>query len=63
MANPYLPIFVLGVLATGFAVFSVILASLTGPKRYNRAKRDAYECGIDPLRNRLAVATSRSSTT
>lgn len=48
MANPYLPIFVLGVLATGFAVFSVALASLTGPKRYNRAKRDAYECGIDP---------------
>jgi NADH-quinone oxidoreductase subunit A len=21
---------------------------LTGPKRYNRAKSDAYECGIEP---------------
>src|ERR1700750_1793862 len=24
------------------------MASLTGPKRYNRAKYDAYECGIEP---------------
>jgi len=24
------------------------LATVVGPKRYNRAKRDAYECGIDP---------------
>ena len=46
--NPYLPIFCLGVLAFGFAAFSAVLASITGPKRYNRAKRDAYECGIDP---------------
>lgn len=46
--NPYLPIFTLGLLAFLFACFSVTLASLTGPKRYNRAKRDAYECGIDP---------------
>ena len=32
----------------GFAIFSVVAAALTGPKRYNRAKSDAYECGIQP---------------
>ncbi|MEI8080568.1 MAG: NADH-quinone oxidoreductase subunit A [Actinomycetes bacterium] len=46
--NPYVPILALGLLAFLFAGFSVTLASITGPKRYNRAKRDAYECGIDP---------------
>ncbi|AEW95843.1 MULTISPECIES: NADH-quinone oxidoreductase subunit A [Streptomycetaceae] len=46
--NAYAPILVLGGLAAGFAIFSVIMASLTGPKRYNRAKLDAYECGIEP---------------
>ena len=35
-------------LAGGFAVFSILMGSLTGPKRYNRAKYDAYECGIEP---------------
>lgn len=46
--NAYAPIFVLGGLAAGFAIFSVVMASLIGPKRYNRAKLDAYECGIEP---------------
>jgi NADH-quinone oxidoreductase subunit A len=46
--NVYTPILVLGLLAFGFAVFSVSIAPITGPKRYNRAKYDAYECGIDP---------------
>ena len=46
--NVYTPILVLGLLAFAFAAFSVVAASLTGPKRYNRAKYDAYECGIEP---------------
>jgi NADH-quinone oxidoreductase subunit A len=46
--NLYVPILVLAVLAAGFAVFSVTIAPFTGPKRWNRAKLDAYECGIDP---------------
>ena len=45
---PYVPIVALFVLAAGFAVFSVVISSLTGPKRYNRAKLDSYECGIEP---------------
>jgi NADH-quinone oxidoreductase subunit A len=44
----YVPILVLGALAAGFAVFSVVAGSLSGPRRYNRAKLDAYECGIEP---------------
>ena len=46
--NPYVPILVLFALGAGFAVFSVAAGSLAGPKRYNRAKVDAYECGIEP---------------
>ena len=44
----YLPILALVTLASGFAVFSVLAGYLTGPRRYNRAKLDAYECGIEP---------------
>jgi NADH-quinone oxidoreductase subunit A len=44
----YVPILALGLLAGGFAVFSVVVAWLTGPRRYNRAKLDSYECGIEP---------------
>jgi NADH-quinone oxidoreductase subunit A len=45
---PYLPIVLLFALATLFALFSVSIAPFTGPKRYNRAKLDFYECGIEP---------------
>jgi NADH-quinone oxidoreductase subunit A len=44
----YLPILFLGLLAFGFAAFSVVTGMLVGPKRYNKAKLDAYECGIEP---------------
>lgn len=46
--NVYVPILVLGVIALVFAVFSAFIASAVGPKRYNRAKLEAYECGIEP---------------
>jgi NADH-quinone oxidoreductase subunit A len=35
-------------LAAGFAVFSIASAPFIGPRRYNSAKLDAYECGIEP---------------
>jgi NADH-quinone oxidoreductase subunit A len=44
----YAPVVILGLLAAGFAIFSVVMGSLSGPKRWNRAKLDAYECGIEP---------------
>src|SRR4051794_30701090 len=46
--NSYIPILVLGAIALLFALVSVGAASLVGPKRYNRAKLDSYECGIEP---------------
>ncbi len=45
----YIPILALGLLAAAFAVFSIVASAFTGPKRYNRAKLDAYECGIEPV--------------
>jgi NADH-quinone oxidoreductase subunit A len=47
--NVYTPILILGLLAFGFALFSVAVAGITGPKRYNRARLDSYECGIEPI--------------
>jgi NADH-quinone oxidoreductase subunit A len=44
----YTPVLALLILAAGFAIFSVIMSAMVGPKRYNRAKLDSYECGIEP---------------
>jgi NADH-quinone oxidoreductase subunit A len=46
--NLCIPVLVLGAIAAAFAVFSVGVALLAGPRRYNRAKMAAYECGIEP---------------
>ena len=44
----YTPVLVLAAIAAGFALFSVLLSSIIGPRRYNRVKLDSYECGIEP---------------
>lgn len=44
----YVPIFVLALLAAGFAIFSVLMGTLMGPKRWNKAKLESYESGIEP---------------
>jgi len=44
----YTPVLALVILSGGFAIFSVIMSALVGPKRRNRAKLDSYECGIEP---------------
>jgi NADH-quinone oxidoreductase subunit A len=46
--SPYVPIIGLMILAAVFAVGSVVASSMIGPRRYNRAKLDSYECGIQP---------------
>lgn len=48
MLQPYLPLVLLFALAGAFALVSVTMAPLVGPRRYNKAKLDAYECGIEP---------------
>ena len=46
--HPYVPILVLGVLAAIFVAVTLVTSALVGPRRYNRAKLDSYECGIEP---------------
>jgi NADH-quinone oxidoreductase subunit A len=46
--HAYLPLVLLFALAGAFAIFSVTAAPFIGPRRYNKAKLDAYECGIEP---------------
>jgi NADH-quinone oxidoreductase subunit A len=54
--QPYVPLVLLLLLAAGFAVFSIAAAPHIGPRRYNRAKLDAYECGIEPSPQPVAGA-------
>ncbi|MDE0572361.1 NADH-quinone oxidoreductase subunit A [Demequina sp. B12] len=46
--NPYVPIVVMICVAAAMAVAGLIISSLTGPKRYNSAKVDQYESGLQP---------------
>ena len=46
--HPYVPILILGVLAAIFVAGTLVTSAVVGPKRYNRAKLDSYECGIEP---------------
>jgi len=46
--SAYVPILGLFALAALFALFSVGASQIVGPKRFNRAKLEAYECGIEP---------------
>jgi NADH-quinone oxidoreductase subunit A len=54
MLSNYVPILGLFALAAGFAIFSVTAAPYVGPRRYNHAKLDAYECGIEPVHQPLS---------
>ncbi|GAA4814192.1 NADH-quinone oxidoreductase subunit A [Nocardioides caeni] len=50
----YTPVLVLAALAALFAVGSIVMSAFVGPKRYNRAKYDSYECGIEPTPQALS---------
>jgi NADH-quinone oxidoreductase subunit A len=51
----YVPVIVLGALSAVFAIGSLVMGSVTGPKRWNRAKLEAYECGIEPTRQPAGI--------
>jgi len=57
--NPYFSILVLFLIAGLFAGVFLTLSYLIGPKKYNKSKFSAYECGIDHTvggaRERFAV--------
>ena len=46
--NYYWPIAGMLILATLFVVVMIIVSTNVGPARYNRAKYESYECGIQP---------------
>lgn len=49
MLSEYLPILLLFVVASAFAVGSIVVSSLVGPRRPNPTKLGAYESGNEPL--------------
>ena len=53
--STYVPILILAGLAAVFAVFSLLLGAVTGPRRWNLAKLEAYECGIEPTRQPAGI--------
>ena len=57
----YLPILILGAIAAAFAIGSVGIALAIGPRRYNRAKLEAYECGIEPAAQRAGAGRLRAA--
>jgi len=54
----YLPILLFLLVAIGFAGGTILLSSVIVPRRRNRVKMSAYECGVDPVgdaRSRFSV--------
>jgi NADH-quinone oxidoreductase subunit A len=45
----YLPILLMFIFITGFAVTNIILAYIIGKHKNTRAKLIPYECGMDPV--------------
>ena len=49
MPSAYIPIAIFGVVATGFALITLVVSGLVSSRRYNKVKLEPYECGIEPL--------------
>jgi NADH-quinone oxidoreductase subunit A len=45
----YVPLLILGAVATGFALFTLVVSNLLGRPRPNAAKSAVYECGVPPV--------------
>ena len=46
--SPYLGIVIMLAIAALFVAGTIATSMIVGPGRYNRAKYDSYECGIQP---------------
>ncbi len=49
MLPPYVPILILGGVALGFALFTLVVSNLLGRPRPNAAKNAMYECGVPAM--------------
>ena len=47
MVSAYIPIALFVLVATGFAVFTLVFTGLLHPSKYNKVKLEPYECGIE----------------
>ena len=48
MLDAYIPIFILILVAIGFAIFTLMVSKLVHSSAYNKVKLEPYECGIEP---------------
>src|SRR5713101_2812035 len=48
MLSSYIPIAIFVVVATGFALFTLLVSGLISSEKYNKVKLEPYECGIEP---------------
>jgi NADH-quinone oxidoreductase subunit A len=48
MLRAYIPILLFVVIATGFAVFTLVFSRLVSAEKANPVKLQPYECGIEP---------------
>jgi NADH-quinone oxidoreductase subunit A len=46
MLSSYIPIALFVVIATGFALFTLVFSSLIHSEKYNKVKLEPYECGV-----------------
>ena len=46
MPSAYIPIAIFVVIATGFALFTLVVSGLISSRRYNKVKLEPYECGV-----------------
>jgi NADH-quinone oxidoreductase subunit A len=49
MLPPYISILILGLVALGFAVFTLVLSNFLGKPRPTAAKSAVYECGVPAI--------------
>ena len=49
MPSAYIPIAIFVVVATGFALFTLVVSGLISSEKYNKVKFEPYECGIEPI--------------
>ena len=48
MVSAYIPIAIFVVVATGFALVTLVVSGLISSQKYNKVKLEPYECGIEP---------------
>jgi NADH-quinone oxidoreductase subunit A len=48
MLRAYIPIFLFVLIATGFAIFTLLFSRLVNARKANPVKLEPYECGIEP---------------